>query len=179
MIYCDTLLSPSVQNLIPNAFLYSLYSYPVGIYSDLKLIKSLKKKYGDDSGSKINKQLSRDFSDSKSARTLLLRFHREVAASDIADALGDALINKVGKGTSNKFSTFVLDMVGGDKLTKGSDLYITCKSEKLWSSTTGTDAKTISIKGLCSAIFDVYLGDSPVSQQAKEGFEQGFADMIV
>ena len=70
-------------------------------------------------------------------------------------------------------------MVGGDKLTKGSDLYITCKSEKLWSSTTGTDAKTISIKGLCSAIFDVYLGDSPVSQQAKEGFEQGFADMIV
>lgn len=108
----------------------------------------------------------------------MLRFHREVAASDIADALGDALINKVGKGTSNKFSTFVLDMVGGDKLTKGSDLYITCKGEKLHS-TTGTDAKTISIKGLCSAIFDVYLGDSPVSQQAKEGFEQGFADMIV
>ena len=177
MIYCIRCLAQCTKSHTKCISLFSIH--PVGIYSDLKLIKSLKKKYGDDSGSKINKQLSRDFSDSKSARTLLLRFHREVAASDIADALGDALINKVGKGTSNKFSTFVLDMVGGDKLTKGSDLYITCKSEKLWSSTTGTDAKTISIKGLCSAIFDVYLGDSPVSQQAKEGFEQGFADIIV
>ena len=34
------------------------------------------------------------------------------------------------------------------------------------------------VKGLCTAIFDAYLGDTPVSQQAKEGFEQGFSDMI-
>mmetsp|Transcript_20598 Transcript_20598/g.44743 ORF Transcript_20598/g.44743 Transcript_20598/m.44743 type:complete len:225 (+) Transcript_20598:137-811(+) len=150
--------------------------YAVGIYSDLKIVKSLRKKYGN----VVDANLVRDFSESKQARTLLLRFHREVATSDMSDALGDALIDRVGEDASKKFSTFILDMVGGDRLKVGSSLYITCKGEKLLASLTeGKATDTISIKGLCSAIFTVYLGDSPVSPQAKEGFEKGFADLIV
>ncbi|KAL7536913.1 hypothetical protein ACHAXR_011314 [Thalassiosira sp. AJA248-18] len=153
--------------------------YAVGIFSDTKLVKSLKKKYvGDVTGS----NLSNDFSESKLARTLLLRFHREVASSDISEALGEALIDKVGEDTSKKFQTFILDMVekqGKNGFVKGSDLYITCKGEKLWASLSeGKDASTISMKGLCSAIFMVYLGSSPVSPQAKEGFERGFSDLV-
>jgi len=152
--------------------------YAVGIYADPKIVKSLKKKYGDatiaDSG------LLRDFSESKQARTMLLRFHREVASSDVSEALGDALIDKVGEETSRQFSSFILDMVGGDRMIKGSDLYITCKGEKLLASLKeGKDAESISIKGLCPAIFMVYLGKTPVSPQAKEGFEKGFAEMVV
>ena len=89
----------------------------------------------------------------------------------------------MGKETSGKFQQFILDMVskqGKDGFVKGSDLYITCKGEKVWASLTeGKDASTISIKGLCSAVFQVYLGATPVSPQAKEGFTKGFADLTL
>ena len=158
----------------------------MGIYGDQKLTKLLKKKYptatGDSSSSITgsSNNLSSDFSENKQAKTLLLRFHRSVASSDISHALGEALVDKVGEESSKEFSRFILGMVGSDRLEKGSELFITCKGEKLSASLTeGNDGSAISIKGLCSAIFMVYLGGSPVSPQAKEGFEKGFADLVV
>lgn len=153
--------------------------YAVGIYSEPSAVKSLKKKHGDDV---VNSAVLKDFSEGKQAKTLLLRFHREVAASDMSEALGEALVDKVGEETSKEFSDMILGMVGrasGDKLKKGSDLYIACKGQKLLASLSDTmkDADTISKKGLCSAIFMVYLGDKPVSPQAKEGFENGFREL--
>lgn len=170
--------------------------YSVGIYSDVKLVNKLIKKYRDTIS---KKDLITDFTESKSStKTLLLKFHREVAANDMSDALGEVLISKVGKEKSNKFSSFLLGIVDGDRLTKGSDLYITCKNEKLLasisnssgdnglSSNVSSDASDVqkfdyagkNVKGLCMAIFDAYLGENPVSHQAKDGFEQGFSDMI-
>jgi len=88
-------------------------------------------------------------------------------------------VDKVGEKSSNEFSSFMLDMVGSEKLKVGADIFITCKGEKLWASLTEgkKDASTISIKGLCPAVFAVYLGHKPVSPQAKEGFEKGFAEL--
>lgn len=154
--------------------------YAVGIFSDMNLIKNMKKKYeGPVKGTKF----SSDFSGSKQARTLLLRFHREVASSDVAEALGEALVDKVGKETSSKFESFILGVIqkqGKKVVEKGSDIFITCRGEKVWASLVeGKDASTMSSKGLCSAIFMVYLGNKPVSAQAKEGFEQSFADLVV
>ena len=171
--------------------------YSVGIYSDVKLVNKLIKKYRDTIS---KKDLITDFTESKSStKTLLLKFHREVAATDMSNALGEALISKVGKEKSNKFSSFLLGIVDGDRLTKGSDLNITCKNDKLLASisnsgsgdnglSSNVSSKTSdvqkfyyagkNVKGLCTAIFEAYLGENPVSQQAKEGFEQGFSDMI-
>ena len=166
--------------------------------SDIKLVNKLIKKYRDTIS---KKDLITDFTESKSStKTLLLKFHREVAATDMSNALGEVLITKVGKEKSNKFSSFLLEIVDGDRLTKGSDLYITCKNDKLLATISNSDSggnnvvnsnasSDISdvqkfdyagknVKGLCTAIFEAYLGDTPVSQQAKEGFEQGFSDMI-
>ncbi|KAL7525098.1 hypothetical protein ACHAWF_001210 [Thalassiosira exigua] len=150
--------------------------YSVGIFGDMKLIKSLKKK------DLAMDSLSRDFLNSKLTRTLLLRFRRSVASSDVTEALGEALVEKVGKETSTKFQNFILDVVkkhGKEGFETGTDLYITCKGEKLWASLTMEDSSTMNTKGLCSAIFAIYLGSNPVSPQAKEGFEKGFADMTV
>ena len=154
--------------------------YGVGIYTDPKTIKSLKKYDGVSAESLMgSSDLFDDFAASKPAKTLLLRFHREVGATDISEALGEALKPRVGDETSKSFQSFILDMVGGDKMQKGSDLFITCKGEKLWASLTGgSDAASISLKGLCSAIFQVYLGDTPVSPQAKEGFAKGFSELV-
>lgn len=146
--------------------------YSVGFYGDQKLLKSLKKKSGED--------LARDFSESRMARTFLLSFRRKVASSDVAEALGEALVDKVGIETSDKFKSFILDAImkqGGDGFEKGSELYITCKGEKLSASLTADAADTIVIKGLCPAVFSVYLGSNPVSPSAKAGFEKGFAEL--
>ncbi|KAL7512112.1 hypothetical protein ACHAXN_011510 [Cyclotella atomus] len=37
-----------------------------------------------------------DFTEDKAGKTLLLRFHREVGAFDVADALGEALKPRLG-----------------------------------------------------------------------------------
>ena len=64
--------------------------YSVGIYSDVKLVNKLIKKYRDTIS---KKDLITDFTESKSStKTLLLKFHREVAATDMSNALGEALI---------------------------------------------------------------------------------------
>lgn len=161
---------------------WSFKVYAVGIYGEDKTIKSMTKKHAGASTDALIKSDSffKDFSENKSAKTLLLRFHREVSASDVADALGEALKPRVGDKASESFQAFILDVVGGDKVRKGSDLFITCKGEKLWASTTGggDDASSISLKGLCPAIFMVYLGEHPVSPQAKEGFVKGFETIM-
>jgi len=172
---------------------WSFKVYTVGIYSEVKIIQSLKKKYHEpmnNNGDKVNNMLTRDFSDSKlsggGAKTLLLQFRREVSAPDMVEALSDALITKIGKDKSTKFSEFILNMAP-DRLIKGTNFYISCRGEKLLSSLNNNNnnsnkessSSSISIKGLCTAIFDVYLGNNPVSQAAKDGFEQGFADMNV
>ncbi|KAL9181058.1 LOW QUALITY PROTEIN: hypothetical protein ACHAXT_009863 [Thalassiosira profunda] len=156
---------------------WSFKVYSLGIFGDKKLVKSLKKKYPDGGAG-----VTRDFSESKQARTLLLRFQREVASKDVSEALGEALVDKVGKETSGQISAIHLWICKHGKagFVKGSDLFITCKGEKLWASLTeGKDASTTSNKGLCSAVFQVYLGATPVSPQAKEGFVKGFADLTL
>ncbi|KAK1748471.1 chalcone isomerase domain-containing protein [Skeletonema marinoi] len=153
--------------------------YVVGIYSDPKVMTSLKKKYSGFEAKDSNlSDLATDFAKSKPARTVLLRFQRSVAASDISDALGEALKPKVG-AASDEFQKFILDMVGSDRLEKGSDIYITCKGETLSASLTGgNDSSSIRIKGLCPAVFEVYLGDKAVSPQAKKGFAEGVATLM-
>ena len=174
--------SGTVQNFIGGGLRmkWGFKVYVVGIYSDSKVMTSLKKKYHGFSANDSNlSDLATDFARSKPARTVLLRFQRGVAASDISDALGEALKPKVGATTSDEFQKFILDMVGGDRLEKGSDIYITCKGEKLSASLTGgKDSSSISIKGLCPAIFEVYLGDKAVSPQAKKGFAEGAAAIM-
>lgn len=153
--------------------------YGVGIYSEPKFMKSLKNYIGV-SGEDLMKSSDffNDFAESKQVKSLLLRFHREVGASDISEALGEALKPRVGEEISDTFQKFILDMIAKDRLEKGSDIFITCKGEKLWASLDGgKDAASIGIKGLCPAVFLVYLGDTPVSPQTKEGFANGFAGL--
>ncbi|KAL3787364.1 hypothetical protein HJC23_004389 [Cyclotella cryptica] len=162
-------------------FKWGFKVYALGIYGEDKTIKSMTKKYAGASMEGLMKSdtLFTDFSESKSAKTLLLRFHREVGSSDVADALGEALKPRLGEKESESFQTFILDVVGGERVQKGSDIFITCKGEKLWASTTGgsDNASSITMKGLCPAIFMVYLGENPVSPHAKEGFVKGFETM--
>jgi len=187
----DGISFPSTINIVsPQSFIgggtrskWGFKVYALGIYGEKKITKSMLKRHGGSTAENLLKEnlLFKDFSENKAAKTLLLRFHREVGASDVADALGEALKPRLGVEMSKTFQTFVLNMVANDRVSKGSDIYITCKGEKLWASTNGkaSGASTISLKGLCPAIFMVYLGDHPVSPQAKEGFTKGFEALLL
>ena len=113
----------------------------------------------------------------RSTKSLLLRFHRGVSSGDVSDALGEALVSNVGKESAKKFQDFLLNMLD-DRVEKGADIYITCRGDKVFVSTNGKDSSAINIKGLSSAIFNIYLGSKPVSPQVKEGFEKAFAELI-
>lgn len=112
-------------------------------------------------------RLAYEFSYSEQALTLLLRFHRQVPASDMAEALGEALVHKIGKDKSDTFTSFIEGIVGqrdGGMLLKGTDLYITCKGGKLRVSLgEGKNADKINMKGLCPGLSCLPRGETRVT----------------
>ena len=140
--------------------------YAVGFFAERKTIKALQRKH---SKGKVESSFARDFAEHRSTKSLLLRFHRGVSSGDVSDALGEALVSNVGKESAKKFQDFLLNMLD-DRVEKGADIYFV--------STNGKDSSAINIKGLSSAIFNIYLGSKPVSPQVKEGFEKAFAELI-
>ena len=148
--------------------------YAVGFFAERKTIKELQRKH---SKGKIESRFARDFAEHRSTKSLLLRFHRNVSSEDVSDALGEALVPNVGEEKAKQFQDFLLSMLN-DRVEKGSDIYITCRGDKVFVSTNGKDSSSINMKGLASAIFTIYLGPKPVSQPVKEGFEKAFAKLI-
>ena len=52
-----------------------------------------------------------------------------------------------------------------------------CKGDSLYVSTTETTGPHISARGLCPALFGIYLGKSPISPAVKLGIATGFAKL--
>ena len=64
----------------------------------------------------------------------------------------------------------------GEARSQGARIYFMCKGTAL-SIGSGSTSVSASLKekGVCSALFDVYYGKSPVSPAVKEGAAAGFA----
>lgn len=148
--------------------------YAVGFFAERKTIKALQRKHSEGN---LESRFAQDFAEHRSTKSLLLRFHRGVSSEDVSDALGEALVPSVGEVKAKEFQDFLLSMLN-DRVEKGSDIYITCRGDKVFVSTNGKDSSAISMKGLSSAIFNIYLGSKPVSPPVKEGFEKAFAELI-
>mmetsp|Transcript_105912 Transcript_105912/g.299407 ORF Transcript_105912/g.299407 Transcript_105912/m.299407 type:complete len:220 (+) Transcript_105912:58-717(+) len=108
------------------------------------------------------------------AKTLLLRFHRSVSGTAVVKALRDALKPRLPAGTVDEFEG-ILTSVVGDKVPRDSQLYLTCKGEALHVSASPGTGPSLRAKGLCAALFGVYLGESPVAPAARDGLAAGFA----
>jgi len=57
-----------------------------------------------------------------------------------------------------------LKAVLGESVARGAQLYLTCKADSLYVSDAAAPGQTVGGKGLCLALFGVYLGKQPVSQ---------------
>jgi len=112
------------------------------------------------------------------AKTLFLQFHRSVAAPAVAEALADSLTKRLPAAAIEKFRAALMTVCPAE-VARGTKLYFMCKSGVLSMGTGSATAQaTLKEKGACAALFDVYLGKSPISPAAKEGIGMGFLERL-
>ncbi len=117
--------------------------------------------------------------------TLRLVMTRDVGGDKMADAFEKSLAPRVEKAAAE------MDMPGGtealakfrsyfgvDKVTDGSVLIFSCVDGILFSTIQGTVAEAIESPALCWALFDVYIGEKPISSGAKKNFGKGMAGIL-
>ena len=106
------------------------------------------------------------------AQSFVLEFHRAVDSAAVAGGISDALASRLPAKSVTKFRAAVLQ-VAGDSVSRGSKLTFACKGGAMTLSSAGKSA-SLKDKGVCPALWDVYLGKSPVSPPAKAGVGAGF-----
>jgi len=112
------------------------------------------------------------------AKTLYLQFHRAVPAPTVAEALAESLTKRLPPGTVEKFRAALLSVCGAE-VAKGAKLYFMCKGETLsLGSGSPSVGATVKEKGTCAALFDVYVGKTPISPAAKDGIGAGFGQRL-
>jgi hypothetical protein len=65
-----------------------------------------------------------------------------------------------------------------EEMTEESELVFTCAEGTLSSSVKGALMEDIESPALCWALFDVYLGDDPVSKDGKKNVVQNFPNIL-
>ena len=118
--------------------------------------------------------------------TLRLVMTRDVGGDDMAEAFDGALRPRVIQAAAEK------NMPGGEEaletfrgffsvgeMTKDSELLFTCTPDgTLSSSVKGTPNAALASPALCWALFDVYLGDKPISGDGKKGVVASFPTVL-
>jgi len=142
--------------------------YAVGLYVDEKAIDSLVSA-ADQVGDRV---VSGCFN-----KSLRLVTARSIAGESMRDAFEDALsprfhqardVRRLG-GTEHDFERFQSYFLN-DQLAKGTELVFSCSASGRLSIRLGEKRlQDIPSEALCWALFDVYLGRSPISKDAKRG----------
>jgi hypothetical protein len=118
--------------------------------------------------------------------TLRLVMTRDVGGEDMAEAFDGALRPRVVQAAAEK------NMPGGEEaletfrgyfnvgeMTRTSELLFTCTPDgTLSSSVKGTPNPPLTSPALCWALFDVYLGEKPISGDGKKGVTAGFPELL-
>jgi len=151
--------------------------YAAGLYLDGSIMSSLKKFSAIPAAALTKTQAFFDvITSARQAKTMLLRFHRSVGAPAVIEALRDALKPKVDAKGVSKFES-ALSNVLGETVPKDSQLFLTCKADSVYISTSESTGSHVNAKGLCPALFGVYLGKSPISPAIKSGVATGFTKL--
>jgi hypothetical protein len=117
--------------------------------------------------------------------TLRLVMTRNVGGEDMAEAFDGALRPRVqhaaaemsmpgGEEALEQFRTYF----SVEEMTEESELIFTCADGTLASSVKGEVQPAIDSPALCWALFDVYLGEDPVSKDGKKNVVQNFPNIL-
>lgn len=150
--------------------------YAVALYLDESGGKSALSKFATGSAPTKNAKFYKALIDGPFARTLHLQFHRSVASDAMVTALDEAMSKRLPADALAKFRAAFLKALPAGNLAKGANVYFMCKGNTMAiGEGSPSAASTLTTKGVCTALFDVYFGKSPVSVPAKEGVAAGFA----
>lgn len=132
-----------------------------------------------------NKDMFRRILEMDMGMTLRLVMTRDVDGETMAEAFDKALAPRVEKAAAE------MDMPGGsealaqfrgyfglDKVTDDSELVFSCVDGTLYSTIKGEVAEAIESPALCWALFDVYIGEKPISSGAKKNIGKGMAAVL-
>ena len=150
--------------------------YAVGLYIDAGRAASSLKPFVGLPAAKLPANFFKVLQSGKFDRTLLLQFHRAVAAETVAGALRDSLASRLSAAVLDKFRSTLLATLGDASVVKGAKIFFSCRGDSMTISIgTLSHSSAIRDKALCPAFIDVYLGPKPISPPAKAGVAAGFA----
>jgi hypothetical protein len=115
--------------------------------------------------------------------TLRLVMTRNVGGDDMAEAFDGALRPRVqavaaempgGEAALDQFRTYF----NVEEMTDESELVFSCAGGTLSTSVKGEVMADIESPALCWALFDVYLGEDPISKDGKKNVVQNFPNIL-
>jgi hypothetical protein len=118
--------------------------------------------------------------------TLRLVMTRDVGGKAVANSFDDALTPRVRRAATE------LGLAGGEhalttfrgffnleEVAKGTEIVFSCDADgRLTTSVGDVSRPTVTSRALCWALFDVYLGEKPVSRDARANLVARFADVL-
>jgi len=152
--------------------------YAFGLYVDPSGARSALNAYKDMSASTLERDQAfyRRILDQDFAMTLRLVMTRDVGGDDMADAFDGALRPRIQHAAAEMGMSegeTALDQFRGyfslDEMNKEAEIVFSCSPDgRLTTSVKGEQQPTIDSTTLCWALFDVYLGEKPISGDGKK-----------
>ncbi len=164
--------------------IFKVNVYAMGFYVDLAAAVPVLKKAA---GARTLKEAMKDkefhaaFLKDDFGKTLRWVMARDVGGEDIAEAFSDSLEPRVKKAKLSEEARKAAEAAMktfrayfSSELTEGTELLFHWEpGGRLHTSVGGVKKGMITNLALCTALFDVYLGDDPISTGAKQSFIEG------
>ncbi len=163
--------------------------YAFGLYVDPEGARSTLSAFFDRSASTLEREdaFYRRILDMDFGMTLRLVMTRDVGGEDMADAFEGALRPRVQTAAEE------MGMPGGEtaldqfrsyfsleEMTKGAEIVFSCSPEGRLETLVKEESQPgIDSAALCWALFDVYLGEKPISGDGKKSVIAGFPQLLV
>lgn len=162
-------------------YAFGLYVDPAGARASLAAFTGKTAKDLEKDDAFYGRILDQDF-----AMTLRLVMTRDVGGEDMAEAFDGALRPRVQKAAAEMNMSggeAALDTFRGyfsvDEMTRESEIVFSCAPDgTLRTSVKGNLQANISSPALCWALFDVYLGDDPISKDGKKRMADRFPAIL-
>lgn len=162
--------------------------YAFGLYVDPEGARASLSRFAGVSASRLERDESfyRQLLDLDFAMTLRLVMTRTVDGDDVAETFDDALRPRIARavtGTNGSGEPAALERFREyfdvDEVTTGTEIVFSCgPAGRLATSVGGDERPPIDSRALCRALFDVYLGEDPISDDGKRSVIAGFPGLL-
>ena len=162
--------------------------YAFGLYVDPEGARASLSRFAGVSASTLERdeRFYRRLLDLDVAMTLRLVMTRAVDGDDVAETFDDALRPRIAREVTDTNGSGELaalerfrEYFDVDEVTTGTEIVFSCgPAGRLATSVGGDERPPIDSRALCRALFDVYLGEDPISDDGKRSVIAGFPGLL-